>query len=706
MTDLEDQILIETEHELMGTNKRATPTSVIQTSVPLLIKRRGIDEVGKDRERFPPPIDGTHAAPPSHATGFHTSDARSTGSIVESYPAPRNSCPNCSSYHCKSDDANFLRAMEEERDDYRRRLGWIWYCICEASPRAGQSDCERVWRTLVESDEIWSIWEDGDDLNLPVALIPWVLPYPHSSYRNPQPGNFNFITPIISRKIELHSKNRCSSKLTPSPSPVPRNISVHMRLAIVLWKTLFATRRVKYPRNPSSVNCEVPSLIPKWWGMLRELVEADLVIDNHSWDRFRLEQTCRGHTCTENLPEKEMWSTWITVQTLIGTSIPLDIPLNDKNCPQCLNLQEQPFDRAEFVKSHVLGLWYITEYALNLGKSLFNQATLHKVDEWLTDIWSNSNDGFNQSDLRKHVGKTLDQIPFQLKKNLDQNENDLKPHWTETQTAISEISSSESSVCSESDSVEPASWVSAVILFTLAKIYGLGPLIAQEFVDTIGPHTAMAKLLEEAPILSNTPPSKKFHEDLKRSGHTCWPEKFCGPNSLTNLYFSAYSLLLDTSDVPVVGCKERNHLTKCAACHAKCTFHDLSLVLDGELLGPLESLSDNTKKGRVKRLIIKLNHARYQSEYDEPPPLNHSALMVLTKKLSFLSVNIDLFDDDDEIQLGYGSNKGYSDDSNSESDCEEDTQRSSSSRPENSAQLSQPVFDHENDTLNFEELEE
>ncbi|THU88763.1 hypothetical protein K435DRAFT_781911, partial [Dendrothele bispora CBS 962.96] len=242
---------------------------------------------------FPAPIDGTHAAPPSHATGFHTSDARSTGSNLESYPAYRNSCPKCFSYHCKSDDENFLRAMEEgrddcqRRDDYRCRLEWIWYCICKAAPQADQSDCEQVWCTLVESDDIWSIWEDGDDLNLPVAPVPqrYVPPYPGWS-RRPQPGNFNFITPIISRKIDLHSKNRCSPKLTPSPSPVTQNTSVHLRLAIVLWKTLLATRRVKYPRNPSSVNCEIPSLIPKWWGMLPELVKANLGIDNHSWDRF------------------------------------------------------------------------------------------------------------------------------------------------------------------------------------------------------------------------------------------------------------------------------------------------------------------------------------------------------------------------------------------------------------------------------------
>ena len=98
----------------------------------------------------------------------------------------------------------------------------------------------------------------------------------------------------------------------------------------------------------------------------------------------------------------------------------------------------------------------------------------------------------------------------------------------------------------------------------------------------------------------------KFHEALKRSGHTCWSEESCGPNSLTNLYFSVYSLLLGTSDVPVVGCEERYYGTKCAACHAKCAFRGISLVLNEELLGPLESLSDKTKKGRVKRLIIKL----------------------------------------------------------------------------------------------------
>ncbi|THU88258.1 hypothetical protein K435DRAFT_866447 [Dendrothele bispora CBS 962.96] len=186
---------------------------------------------------------GTQANPPSAANGFHTSDARSTSSDLELNPSSHNCCPNCSSYHCKSDDERFLRAMEEGRDDYRRRLEWIWYCISEAAPRAGQSDRERVWHTLVDSVDIWPIWEDGDDLNLPVAPVPQVY---YWAGPRPQPGKFDFIAPIISQKIDLHSKNRCTPKLTPSPSPVSQSTSIHMHLAIVLWKTLLATRRVKY----------------------------------------------------------------------------------------------------------------------------------------------------------------------------------------------------------------------------------------------------------------------------------------------------------------------------------------------------------------------------------------------------------------------------------------------------------------------------
>ncbi|THU77817.1 hypothetical protein K435DRAFT_877354 [Dendrothele bispora CBS 962.96] len=703
---------------------------------------------------FSPLAGGTQFAnPPSAANGFHTSDARSTSSNLESNPPLPNGCPNCSSYHCKSDDEKFLRAMEEGRDDYRRRLVWIWYCICKAAPWADRSDHEQVWRTLVESDDIWSIWGDGDDSNLPSAPIPdeWYF----------EPENFDFITPIISQKIDLHSKNYCTLKLTPSRFPVSQNTSAHMRLAIVLWKTLLATRRVKYPRNPSSVNCEIPSLIPKWWDMLPGLVKDNLVIDDHSRDRFRMEKKRRRHTCIEDLPEEKMWSTWITVQASIGTSVLiLDIPLNHKNCPQCFLSQKQPFGRSEFVKPHVLALWFITKNIfypdsiwespsifshytsrykdLDVGKSLFNQTTLHKVDEWLTDIWSISDDGYDNSDLSKHVGRTLDHIPSWLETFLNSNEMDLDPHWTETQAAISKISQSESSVGSESDSVEPACWVSAVALFTLTKIYGLGPLTAQSFVATIE-YSAIADLLEEA-LLSNTPPSNKFHGALKRSGHTCWPEEPYGPNSLTNLYFSAYSLLLGTSNVPVVGCEERYHRTECTACHAKRAFHDLSLVLDDELLGPLQSLSDKNKNRRAKRLIIQLNYPRYKKDsYFYAPPLNHSDLMTLTKKLSSLSILFQYALDNvqdmgllnkGEISLGYGSDNEYSEDEDEDEDEdveeeeeeeeeatqapdiedpeeEEDTQASGPSiaEPESSAQLAGPASNHENDALNFEHLE-
>ncbi|THU76268.1 hypothetical protein K435DRAFT_901035, partial [Dendrothele bispora CBS 962.96] len=353
---------------------------------------------------------------------------------------------------------------------------------------------------------------------------------------------------------------------------------------------------------------------------------------------------------------------------------------------------------------------------LDLEKSLFSQATLHKVDEWLTDIWSISNDGYDNSALRKHVGKTLDHIPDWLEDHLESNEESLEPHWTETETAISKISSSKSSVGSESVSVEPASWVSAVVLFTLAKIYSLGPLTTQRFVGIIQ-FIGSGGLLKEAPLLSNTPPSRRLHEALKKSGHTCWSERSCGPNSFTNLYFSAYSPLLGTSDVPVVGCEERNHRTQCAACHTKCAFYDLSLALDDELLGPLQSLTDKDKKGKVKRLIIKLNYTRYQKELDGyyPHPLKGDDLEMLTKKLSSLSnllqyaldngKEMGILDEYDAISLGYGPKNEYPDDCDSESDPGEDTHSSSHSNPGNTAQPFQPVFTQEEDTLDLGYLE-
>ncbi|THU95964.1 hypothetical protein K435DRAFT_859048 [Dendrothele bispora CBS 962.96] len=681
-------------------------------------------------------IDGTSVTSPSHASGCLTSDARPTNSNLDSESPFHNSCSNCFSYHCKSDDENFLRAMGEESDDYRRRVEWIWYCIYEAAPQANSSDREQIWRTLVESDDIWSIWEDGDELSLPVMPT---LGMP--SAEQPEHDVWNSITPIMSQKIDRHSKNRCSPKLIPSSSPASQNTSVQMRLAIVLWKTLLATRCVKYPHNPSSVNREIPSLIPQWWDMLPKLVKDNLVVDDpYFWHRFRTEQKRRGHTCIKNLPREEMWSAWITVQSLIGTPIPLDMPLDDENCPQCLTLQEQPFGRSEFVKPHVLALWLITRATcgwfghlhsypsniwdgncrifshhtswykdLNIRKSLFSQVTLHKVDEWLTDIWSNSNDESDSSEFRRHVGKSLNHIPQQLKKYLKWNENNLDPYWTETQVAISKISSSKSSVDSESNSTEPASWVSAVVLGTLANIYGLGPLAAQRFVETEEP--CVQYLLEKAPLLSDTPASKKFHEALKRSGHTCWSEKSSGLNSSTNLYFSAYSLLLDTSDVPVVGCEERKCWTQCTACQAKSAFHDLSLVLDDELLGPLESLSDKDKDGRMKTLISNLNCLQYQKDDSTPLPLNGVDLTTLTKKLNSLSnlfqllldngKDMNLFDPD-EISLRDSPTNKDSYDSKIDPEY---TQSSDHSTPGSSAQLPQPVSDHENDAPNFENLE-
>ena len=64
-----------------------------------------------------------------------------------------------------------------------------------------------------------------------------------------------------------------------------------------------------------------------------------LHVNKHSWGEFSDGLKQRGHTCYEDHPKKYMWQVWVTVQDIVHTLIPIDIPLKCANCEQCIKIQ-------------------------------------------------------------------------------------------------------------------------------------------------------------------------------------------------------------------------------------------------------------------------------------------------------------------------------------------------------------------------------
>ncbi|KAK7437514.1 hypothetical protein VKT23_018586 [Stygiomarasmius scandens] len=643
---------------------------------------------------------------PNGTLPYNTSDTRSRAPTV----IPINACSSCSLYRCKNDDEKFLQAMEEGRGDYRRRLEWLWYCIHRAAPRSETEKRLPVWRSLIDSDDIWLMWGDGDESDLPEvleSLIPW--------YRRLEENHWKSAALLISQRLDLHSQDRCTLSPLPSLLKKIQKMPLQMRLTIILWKSLLACRRVKYPLNPSSLDREIPYLVPHWWRMIPDSIKEGNVlhVNKHSWGEFPDGLKWRRHTCYEDHPEKYMWQAWVTVQDILHARIPMDIPLKCANCAQCIKIQKIPIGRAEPPKPHIMLLWCLlldsglplrihgipfenpTEHLQgcfsipsfstcifqkrDLAKNLLNPATLEKVDEWFNNLQNEEEDGMESATsfgpAFQNIITNSQLLPSWWHGKLNYNERNLEPHWTEIEAAISNIQNASSySTSDPKEPFHPASWICAVILFTVVKSVGFGSLSSNIFNEEL--HGRVEKILGLAAPPLESPTTQKFQNALKKSGHTCWSDKSCGGYSKADLYSSAYSMLLDTSHVPVVGCDQASwrKAESCAVCCTNNTFQNLSNLnfLDSVDITQPAFLNGSRQEGKLrsstKRLIYKLNFARYNDQIlKECPPLYRRNLEGLHKALSALANHVqyalengkslELFDKDDEINLGYISNK-------------------------------------------------
>ncbi|KAK7445742.1 hypothetical protein VKT23_014737 [Stygiomarasmius scandens] len=638
---------------------------------------------------------------------YNTSDTRSRT------VAPIDACDSCSLYHCKNDDKKFLQAMEEGCGDYWRRLEWLWYCIDRAVPKSWKWERLPVWQSLVNSDDIWLMWGDGDESGLPEApnactMDCWLL----------EEEDRKGITRLISQRMDLHSQGRCSFAPLPSFFKEIQKMPLQMRLAIIIWKSLLTCRRVKYPFNPSSLEREIPYLVPHWWRMIPDSIKEGnaLHVSKHSWERYSDGLKWRRHTCYKDHPEKHMWQVWVTVQDILHIQITMDIPLQHTNCEQCIKIQKIPIGRAEPLKPHIVLLWCLLlessssmrDYRIpfenpiehlqgcfsissfsthnfqkgDLAKNLLNPATLEKVDKWFNNLQAGKKGG-DVMESEASFGLALQNIiansqllPAWWLESLEENGKSLDPHWSEIEIAIFNIQNASShSTSNPKEPFHPASWICAVILFVVVKSVGFSSLSSNIFNRILFHGIRNGEILGLAAPPLESPTTQKFQNALEKSGHTCWSDKSCGDYSNADLYSSACSMLLDTFHVPVFGCgqAEFGEQEFCAVCCTNNTFQNLSnLDLDSVDITRTAFMNGSRQEGKLrsstKRLIYKLNFSRHNNQFLHlVPKLHRDNLERLHKVLSALAnhveyalehaASLELFDDDDEIDLGYVQRK-------------------------------------------------
>ncbi|KAF5336794.1 hypothetical protein D9758_015843 [Tetrapyrgos nigripes] len=509
-------------------------------------------------------------------------------------------CQNCSWYHCMAADRRSLKTMEKGLKYYQlRRFDFLWSCVCKA---ASEEDDRRklldMWQSLVDSDDIWRLWDIRDEeATWPYDLLQEMVF--HCFEYGLDDDCYSGVATIISRRLEGHTSGLCGFSADSSATE-STNHPLVMRLILILWKTILACRRTKYESRStfSLVEDGIPGLVARWWDMIPAAVKSDLLEITaditRPWTELCTTLKRRGHSCSEGHPRESMWRVWVTVQDLRVPYLP-DHP----NCSECESNRISLTGRPDFVKPHLVALWCISkamEYlprmlngvrpntTLDFWSSRSSQNILYPeyldlIDEWLHKLPSDN--GGKEKDSSTVVSHAR-WVPSWLYTCLVENENDLATHWSEIANPIAQISNSRNPLVTHLEAPpDPATWICAVALFSVARHLSLSSsdfrsVAAKNFPSIISLEP-LRILLEKAPKIVQTPAVKCFEERLKRSGHTCWQDwEKCGENSIQVLYASAYSTLMNESP-PMVGCGQP-HI--CKICRIKDDFHTFSLDVD------------------------------------------------------------------------------------------------------------------------------
>ncbi|KAF5364767.1 hypothetical protein D9758_009343 [Tetrapyrgos nigripes] len=632
-------------------------------------------------------------------------------------PASPTGCQFCYSYRCMDDDK---RCLEHNGP----RLHWLWSCVDAAAPMEGDEWLQRsMWKSLIEMDDIWLMWENGDESQLPAA--PSV----------PSFDSYSSVTGTIARRVNHHFAARCRSSVSlhlHTVQAADRHLELQLRLAIILWKSLVACRLQKYPSRTSLLDREVLALVDKWWLMVPHHMKGDLVStaeSKQSWRRFCSISGQQGHTCYQGHPQESMWKVWMMIQDILHRPVPYYLPDYPGGCRECLRRGELFSESSECIRPHVAALWCIAgEFTLNdqdgpctpgfwgcstydsfdrdvdLANNVLNEFNLRELDEWLHKLAQASGNPGKKTTVHSVCALAPSDTHWQWIPSscnwliwLDQNDNELHQHWTETEFAISSITSS----YRPDISFDPASWVCAVILFAIVKSDGFGPRAVSKFQFSVQQRRPIFREhLQNAPPVPETAAVQNFRSALRRTGHTCWLDTHCGQNTLADLYSSAYSMLVNASCVPVIGLQEygtiRTGDSECSVCHNKRALLALSDVFEKDV-----SASAGISSSKALRRLIRRMNCRRARTFKGP--LKHKDLKDLSSTLTSLAKALRVVweagtDDvlevnEDDILLGFDNDGEDSEDLEEDEEDGQGHHASGNETPEMFQEISEDV-DH------------
>ncbi|KAK7438921.1 hypothetical protein VKT23_009424 [Stygiomarasmius scandens] len=553
-----------------------------------------------------------------------------------SYEAP--STNNFSMYHCKHDDEMLLLTLQkgelDQHNSSRHRLEWLWHLVRAAVPGSYLSESRWLWQSLVRSDDVWLLWSDGDEKAIPRVSTARDLSLP---------DDLDVVADILRSRIDSppwthHSLNS---------APLDKLGLPHgARLSVVLWAALLTLNRLKRGSNPFTLDYDIPRLVEKWWDVLPSSVRKQVTVlsTDASWETFcEMKQICYLHC-------PSMWRCWFTIQNYVRvpSSLCFELPSateqfradSDSSCLYCSKSlwNQKPYIRPMYlygaIKPHIIALfciqkivqrfhphcdWNMTIVAssvndkgieVNSAHKLLNYTVLSQIDRWILDFFRTRHVPSQRDKFRLLLPDT-EWIPDVWLDILEEEDN-LEIHLIETQQAINNrYTAFPTAIASPpSDSCDGPSWICAVVLFLTAKYTGFGPAAARTFEEII--ENDFSALFKTFPEPAGTDTTDIFLRCLKNSGHTCFND------STARLYSSAYLLLVESPDVPVVGYGQRvgyqgpiSVLKKCSVCECVDAIHQLGHFVDqnmGVVLGASSRDSDmETLSSRVTGKLVRIS---------------------------------------------------------------------------------------------------
>ncbi|THU88899.1 hypothetical protein K435DRAFT_865839 [Dendrothele bispora CBS 962.96] len=515
---------------------------------------------------------------------------------------PNNDKHNSLRHLCRYDDETFVFNFSEGRFTGCRRAEWLFYW---AQSVYSNENIISSWRSLLESDDIWLQWLDGDEELLRA------LPSPSACTISPY--GWRIASDTISRRLESQDYCDRASQLLRTTCPRQSvNAPIEVRMSAIAWLARTYTERVTGTKT-------IASLVLEWWYNMPYWLQNKLPArtDVAAWQKFSANMSKEGHTCHLESENQDKWKAWITVQGLLYPNRKLEamnMISRGTRCQRCTpSSGRQCRQIHRKIPNHILLLQYIRHVVRN-----FLQSTIHSYAD---SSWAHQLFGGRFKWKMSFTTAALTQVDNWVEKELLARQDNVKVplDWIELVTASSDglanqqevleienelamISRNDSSSSSSSSSqtLDIRAWMCALILSSMTAALGTERSAARAFGQLIQ-FGDFKFLLDCAPSSVPTQATESFRDAVQESAHTCWS------TYSADLYSSAYSLMRGQDDLSqhMIGCLSKRtegvhfgrldwHFTEreCVSCREADISHDLGEAIDRGQLKSVSSLED------------------------------------------------------------------------------------------------------------------